>query len=52
MAVRVVDMTDEKSETKPCFREQFPDHPTEFPYIRKVVLCCMDVDRAPLCFFG
>ncbi len=52
MAVRVVDLSEEKAETKPRYRAFFAGQPAEYPYVRKVVLCFLPVDRRPVVFFG
>jgi hypothetical protein len=52
ITVRVVDCVADKCDVKPNMRARYPDAVTEFPYVRKVVLAFIDVDNAPICFFG
>lgn len=50
--VRVVNFSREKSERKERFLAKYPDHPKEFPYIRKEILCFIMLEGWPVCFFG
>eukprot|EP00039_Didymoeca_costata_P016272 m.287898 g.287898 ORF g.287898 m.287898 type:complete len:900 (+) comp16368_c0_seq19:280-2979(+) len=52
VCVRVVNMEHMANEVKPIFRQRFPDHPSKLPYTHKVILCFMDVEGRPVCFFG
>ena len=50
--VRVVNFSHEKSELKEMFAARYADHPREFPYIRKEILCFIMLTDWPVCFFG
>jgi hypothetical protein len=52
VTIRVVDLSEERCETKPFFRSHFTDMPLEYLYTRKIALCFIDVDASPVVFFG
>lgn len=52
VCIRVTNAEDTATPLKPLMRERYPDHPTEFPYVQKVLLCFMDIEGRPICFFG
>lgn len=52
VVVRVVNVTQETSDTKPLFRSRFPEQPQHFPYTRKVILAFIEIEGCAVCFFG
>eukprot|EP00038_Savillea_parva_P020402 m.31245 g.31245 ORF g.31245 m.31245 type:complete len:913 (-) comp4786_c0_seq1:252-2990(-) len=52
VCIRVVDQDREKVEVKPMMRSRYPECVSEFNYTKKVVLCFMDIEGTPVCFFG
>ena len=52
IVVRSVNHTEEVCETKPNIQRRFPQHPTKFPYQRKVVLVFLDMGCYDICFYG
>eukprot|EP00051_Salpingoeca_urceolata_P006290 m.83380 g.83380 ORF g.83380 m.83380 type:complete len:1007 (-) comp14764_c1_seq3:89-3109(-) len=52
ITLRLVNFTTESSETKPMFRERFPDAPKEFRHTRKCVLAFIEHEGIHECFFG
>eukprot|EP00041_Stephanoeca_diplocostata_P024995 m.644358 g.644358 ORF g.644358 m.644358 type:complete len:981 (+) comp22648_c0_seq2:318-3260(+) len=52
VCVRVVEFEQETVERKPLLKEKYPDVPSSFAYIKKIVLCFMDIEGRPVCFFA
>lgn len=52
VCIRVVNLEEVDCETKPLLRARYADHPKTFRYVQKVILCFMDIEGRPVCFFG
>jgi hypothetical protein len=52
VCIRIVNQELTTCEMKPLLRERFPEHVGGYPYVQKYILCFMDIQGRPVCFFA